>query len=107
MNQPNEGMIERFDKRFPLSGEWIPMKDGKYFFPSENIKYFIQSEIDLALAKQRSQIVEIIESFMDPRNMNANTNGGNWYSGGQINDAHLTNRLCKDIISTITKDTKD
>lgn len=103
MNQPNEGMRERFDEKFIGNREMdiVPIQNGK------DLRDFIQSEIDLAIAKQRSEIAEVVESFMDIRNMDANTNGGNWYSGGQINDAHLTNRLCKDIISTITKDTKD
>ena len=91
MNQPNEGMREytfppnnnspetlslsggilnyldawknRFDEEFGDLKAWD--RNGDNYYPKAEIKDFIDSEIDLALAKQRSQIVEIINSLED------------------------------------------
>ena len=49
-------MRERFDEKFPLSGEWIPMKNGKYFFPSENIKHFIEQELKLKDQEHKAEL---------------------------------------------------
>ena len=63
MNQPNEGMRERY-KEFNYHND---NEGGGRFvrFDEDMLISFIDQEIDLALAKQRSQIVEIINSLED------------------------------------------
>jgi len=103
MNQPNEGMIERFDDKFPknrMGGIEYTYRDGGVK-DRENLIKFLESEIDLALAKQRGEysvcenkMRDLIIDFDD--NITEFGKGTNW--GIQ---------KCIDIISTITKDTKE
>ena len=98
MNQPNGGMRERFFNEFVQSENtnWI-MTD----VPAPAIEKFIQSEIDLALAKQRSELMEGLTNLFDRLESNdPDTSMENWK-----NYKFIRNNI-RDFISTITKDTK-
>ena len=98
MNQPNEGMRERFEKRYTNS-----VVNFLYKGDRDEVINFIQSEIDLALAKQRSDIVEMIKRVHEEFNGYEVR-----HSTDEAESAQEGADLLKDlIISTITKDTKD
>lgn len=96
MNQPNEGMRERFEKRYTNS-----VVNFLYKGDRDEVINFIQSEIDLALAKQRSEFLEIVKKAgnITPDELVPGTDYDDFLSGVMSTKQY--------IISTITKDTKD
>lgn len=104
MNQPNEGMRERWNKYCNKYWKGNVTDNGKtkiVLEVDEDFGYYIlDSEIDLALAKQRSEIVEMVKNMkkQEPDSLEN-------YIQNQFAVEH--NSTIDVIISTITKDTKD
>lgn len=127
MNQPNEGMRERFDENWYNSvsnddSGWLYRIQAEGAHLDGEIKHFINQEIDLALAKQRSEILKALENHIEGIFIKREVESGSkvayrpyakgdrpyWgyftqYSKG-FNTALIS---VEKAISTINKDTKD
>lgn len=102
MNQPNEGMRERLKNSFYYTdGDLCPEEADL-----ESVAVFIQSEIDLALAKQREEIVGLLQRSRLPQNARSNGMSTLMYIPDEGTNIEINKRI-DFIISTITKDTKD
>lgn len=62
-----EGMEQRFDAEFPMLNQATS-------FTSDRVKRFIQSELDLALTKERTRVNKVLEGLKNNTKAMSKTN---------------------------------